>query len=412
MSASRVRTVRMRNVLLATASVAMVAAGCSSSGSSGGGSSSGSSGGKIDRDFILGSIEPMTGSNVLTQYIHGVEMAVKDINDKGGVSGRKIVLKEYDDGLDAQKTVTATRLAIEDKVDAVIGLPASIESSAAVPLLQRAGIIVLSAGVSTPIAKDETNAGDMTFRILTPMPELIYSSSQYVINTLKPKSIGMMGLNIDYGQNALPQFKKAFDDANIKVTASNLYPFTTTDVTTEVLAMKGSDAVLDWSYPNQMTLGLKSVGQNGLGNVPYIGGPSSSIVNSRSAVPVELQKNLYGVQSCNPLSDDRSYVQDWAKRYQSTFNEPPDYSSPSVYDAVFFLKKAIEEAGSLDHDAIAKKMKTVSLTDKTMCATEYKSDDRNQLSHQAIVMNFAGGTPKVVKTYTAKDLTGKGAVQK
>lgn len=393
------------------AALAMSLALTACSGASGASGASSGSGSGVNRDFILGSIEPMSGSNVLTEYINGVRMAVKDINAAGGIDGHKIVLKEYDDGLDAQKTVAAVRLALADKVDAVIGMPSSIENDAGTPLLQRAGVVILNTGVSTPIATQEKDANPLTFRVLTPMPELIYAESQYIINTVKPKSIGMMGLNIAYGQSALPQFKKAFQSAGITVTASNLYPYDATDVTSEVLAMKGSAAVIDWSYPNQETIGLKTVGQYGLGNVPYFGGPSSSIINSRNAVPATLQNHLYGVQPCDPNTDPRAYVRQWAQRYKSTYHEIADYSSPSVYDAVYFLKAAIEQAKSLDHKAIAKAMESVTLDQHTMCATSYKVDNRHQLSHDAVVMSFAGGTPKQVQHYTAKDLEGHGAIQ-
>jgi branched-chain amino acid transport system substrate-binding protein len=394
--------------LTTTLGVAVVAVTVSACGTSSGGGGGGSD---TSRSFILGSIEPMTGANILTEYMHGVEMAVKDINAKGGINGKKIILKEYDDQLDAQKTVAAVRLAIADKVDAVIGMPSSIENSAGTPLLQRAGIVILNAGVSTPVATSEKNADPLTFRIMTPMPELIYAESQYVINELKPKSVGMTGLNIDYGQNALPQFKKAFEGAGIKVTSSKLYPYTATDVTSEVIAMKGSDAVVDWSYPNQETIGLKTVSQYGLGNVPYLGGPSSSIINSRQAVPAALQNNLYGVQSCDPNTDSRSYVRDWAARYKSTYHEAPDYSSPSVYDAVYVLKAAIEKAGSLDHKKIAQTIEGLTYDKNTMCASVYKVDDRHQLSHVAVEMSFKGGKPTQVKQYSATDLQGHGANQ-
>lgn len=391
---------RLRMIACGAIAGALVVTACGSSTSSGSGGS-----------FVLGSMEPMSGSNVLSEYINGVRMAVKDINAAGGIAGKQIVLKEYDDGLDPQKAVAAARLAIADKVDAVIGMPSSLENDAATPILQRAGIVVFSTGFSTPVASDEKSGNPLTFRLLPPMPELIYAYSQYIVNTIKPKSVGMMGLNIGYGQSALPQFKKAFEAAGIKVTASNLYPYTATDVTSDVLAMKGSDAVVDWSYPDQETLGLKSVPQNGLGNVPYFGGPSSAIINSRNAVPAELQKNLYGVQPCDPSTDPRSYVQAWAKRYKATYGEVADYSSPSVYDAVYILKAAVEQAKSLDHKAIAKAIETITVDKNTMCATSYKVDNRHQLSHQAVVMNFAGGVPKQIQTYTATDLVGHGAIQ-
>ena len=423
MSLIRSRLTRLRVAALGAVVIGLTAAACGSpatgggssvsagSAASGGSGSSGGSDSPSSRSFILGSIEPMTGSNILTEYIHGVEMAVNDINQAGGIDGRKVVLKEYDDALTAQGAVAAAQLAIADKVDAVIGMPSTIESNAATPLLQRAGIVLLNAGVSTPIATGEANAGPLTFRIMTPMPELIYAESQYIINEVKPKSIGMMGLGIDYGQNALPEFKSEFQKAGIKVTADNLYPYTATDVTSEVIAMKGSAAVLDWSYPNQQTLGLKTVGQYGLGGVPYFGGPSSSIINSRNAVPAALQNHLYGVQSCDPNTDSRAYVRQWAARYKSTYHEVADYSSPSVYDAVFILKAAIEQGNSLNHQAIGHALETLTYDKNTMCAPVYKVDNRHQLSHVAVEMSFVGGVPTQVKQYTAADLAGHGLVQ-
>jgi branched-chain amino acid transport system substrate-binding protein len=402
---------RLRAIALGVAVVGLTVSACGSNASGGGGRGGGNNDTPKDRSFILGSIEPLSGSNILTEYVNGVRMAVKDINAAGGIDGKKVVLKEYDDLLDAQKTVAAARLAIADKVDAVIGMPSSIENDAATPLLQRAGILILNAGVSTPVATKEKNADPLTFRIMTPMPELIYAEAQYITNEIKPKSIGMMGLNIDYGQSALPQFKSEFEKAGIKVTSSKLYPYTATDVTSEVIAMKGSDAVLDWSYPNQETVGLKTVGQYGLGGVPYFGGPSSSIINSRNAVAPALQNNLYGVQSCDPNTDSRSYVREWAARYQKAYHEIPDYSSPSVYDAVYLLKAAIEKADSLNHEKIAKTIEGLTYDKNTMCAPVYKVDDRHQLSHVAVEMSFKNGKPTQVKQYDASELAGHGTIQ-
>jgi branched-chain amino acid transport system substrate-binding protein len=367
----------------------------------------------IDRSFVLGSIEPMTGSNILSTYINGVRMAVKDINAAGGIGGKPIVLKEYDDALDAQKTVNAVKLAISDKVDAIIGMPATIENNATAKLIEAANIIYLNAGVSTPVATGEANAGPMTFRIMTPMPELIYAEGQYITNTLSPKptNIGLTGLDIDYGQKALPQFKSIFTAAGIKTTGGKLVPYTATDVTSEVLAMKGADTIVDWNYPNQEILGLKSVQANGLGNVPYFGGPSSSIINSRALVSKDLLKNLYGVQSCDPNSDSRAYVQDWAKKYKADYGAVSDYAAPSMYDAVHFLKQAVESVGSTDHAAVATAMKTITYDQNTMCASSYHVDDRNQLSHEAVEMTFVGGVAKQIKHYTATDLAGHGLTQ-
>lgn len=365
----------------------------------------------LGRSLVLASIEPMTGSNILTQYINGVKMAVEDINAAGGIGGYPIEFKEYDNKLDAQAAVSAAQLAVSDGADIVIGMPASITNNAAAAILQDAGIVYLNAGVSTQIALDEPLGHPRTFRIMTPMPELIYAMAQYTIDELQPPKVGLMGLNIDYGQNALPQFESEFTKAGIETTDARLYPFDVTDVTADILEMQGSDAIVDWSYPNQMALGIRTAIQNGLGEIPYIGGPSASIVNSRELVPAEAQKNLFGAQSCDPRTDSRDYVREWAQRYEEQFDEAPDYSSPSVYDAVFFVKLAVETAGTLDPEAIAAAMSEITLDEGTMCATSYHNDGRNQLSHEAVVMSFTDGVPTQQRQFTADDLEGHGLVQ-
>ena len=76
---------------------------------------------------------------------NGVKMAVKEINDAGGINGRKIKLIAYDDQVLVQEAITAvTRLIQEDHVVAVIGEVASSLSIAGGQVCQQAGVPMIS----------------------------------------------------------------------------------------------------------------------------------------------------------------------------------------------------------------------------------------------------------------------------
>jgi len=382
---------------------------CAACGGGGSGASAEGDGG--DRPLVLGSVFALTGAQSQAPYVNGVRHAVDEINAAGGVNGKKIELKEYDDALNAQKSASAAQLAVSEGVDIVIGGPTAIQTNAAAPIYQRAGVVHLNMASSTAVAKDESFGGDRTFRVVTAMPEQIHAASEYLIKEKKVKKVGLLGLNTDFGQNALPLYAEKFQAAGVEVLDSKLYPQDAKDLTNELLAVRGADAIVDWGFPNQFALATKTAYQNGMGDIPHLGPSSVGIVNTLNLVPVENRESLIGMSSCDPAADTRPHVQEWAKRFQEKFDAVADSSAAAAYDAVMLAKRAVETAGSLDKEKIAEALKGLSLAEGTMCAAKYQSDERHELMHEAVVISYANGEPKELARYTAEDLAGQGRKQ-
>lgn len=382
---------------------------CAACGGGGSGASAEGDGG--DRPLVLGSVFALTGAQSQAPYVNGVRHAVDEINAAGGVNGKKIELKEYDDALNAQKSASAAQLAVSEGVDIVIGGPTAIQTNAAAPIYQRAGVVHLNMASSTAVAKDESFGGDRTFRVVTAMPEQIHAASEYLIKEKKVKKVGLLGLNTDFGQNALPLYAEKFQAAGVEVLDSKLYPQDAKDLTNELLAVRGADAIVDWGFPNQFALATKTAYQNGMGDIPHLGPSSVGIVNTLNLVPVENRESLIGMSSCDPAADTRPHVQEWAKRFQEKFDAVADSSAAAAYDAVMLAKRAVETAGSLDKEKIAEALKGLSVTEGTMCASKYQSDERHELMHEAVVISYANGEPKELARYTAEDLAGQGRKQ-
>lgn len=384
---------------------------CAACGNGGGTGTAAEGDGGADRPLVLGSVFALTGPQSQAPYVNGVRFAVEEINAAGGINGQKIELKEYDDALNAQKSASAAQLAVSEGVDIVIGGPTAIQTNAAAPIYQRAGVVHLNMASSTAVAKDESFGGDRTFRVVTPMPEQIHAAAEYLIKEVKVKKVGLLGLNTDFGQNALPLYAEKFQAAGVEVIDSKLYPQDAKDLTNELLAMRGADAIVDWGFPNQFALATKTAYQNGMGDIPHLGPSAVGIVNTLGLVPVENRDSLIGMSSCDPAADTRPHVQEWAKRFQARFDAVADASAASGYDAVQLAKAAVEAAGSLDRAKIAEALTTLTLSQNTMCASTYKSDDRHELMHEAVVISYAKGEPKELARYTAAELAGTGRKQ-
>lgn len=384
---------------------------CAACGSGGGGGTTAEGEGGGDRPLVLGAVFALTGAQSQAPYINGVRHAVDEINAAGGINGKKIELKEYDDALNAQKSAQAAQLAVSEGVDVVIAGPTAIQTNAAAPIYQRAGVVHLNMASSTAVAKDESFGGDRTFRVVTAMPEQIHAASEYLINEKKVKKVGLLGLNTDFGQNALPLYEEKFKAAGVEVLGNKFYPQDVKDLTNELLSVKGADAIVDWGFPNQFALATKTAYQNGMGDIPHLGPSSVGIVNTLNLVPVENRDSLIGMSSCDPAADTRPHVQEWAKRFQEKYDAVADSSAAVGYDAVMLAKKAVETAGGVDKAKIAEALKTLSITEGTMCASKYQADDRHELMHEAVVISYAKGEPTELARYTADQLAGQGRKQ-
>ena len=97
----------------------------------------------------------------------GLDIAADEINAKGGVLGRKIEIRAYDDRCNPSEAVNVTNRLIEDKVSVILGMHCSSATLAAMPLVDKARIPMIEGIASSPRITDLSGVGgnDWTFRI-------------------------------------------------------------------------------------------------------------------------------------------------------------------------------------------------------------------------------------------------------
>lgn len=114
----------------------------------------------------IGGMLPLSGPGAIEghQIIKGLEFAVKEVNEKGGVFGRKIELVMEDDESNSTKGVTAVRRLIErEKVPFIVGTYPTAVAIAASKVAAEYKVPMLSGGSTGAGATDANTPGDPWF---------------------------------------------------------------------------------------------------------------------------------------------------------------------------------------------------------------------------------------------------------
>lgn len=340
-------------------------------------------------------------------YNDGMMIAVDQINKAGGVCGQPIQVVRYPASpLDPQNTVNAYLKALDQNPTAIVGLPGGGTQLAGVlSNVNRGGVPLLIAALGDDTVWYGTKGGSQyAWFMEQDTSSVAAAGTNYYIKQLGSKKIGFMGTNEGYGNASLIGFKAAMQAAGLTPVAIEQYSPTATDLTAQVLAMKGADAVDDYGYPNPVAVQLKQFQQNGL-NIPSISGGSSFIVVQQKLAPGPAIAKLYASTVCNPTGSTNPALQSFTQTYMQRFNETPGQEAAVTYDSFYVLKAAIEKANSADPAAVNTALGQITVNQNVICQPSYHADGAHIMGHTVTISSFASdGSSKVVQTTTVPDI--------
>lgn len=174
------------------------------------------------QDIRIGFHVPQTGFAAADgkSALHGAELAVEQINGKGGVLGRKLALVVYDDQAKADQAGPIANRLLGDGVKIVISGSYSAPTRAAAGIFQQAKIPYISAYAIHP---DITRAGDYVFRTSFMGEVQGRAGAKLVGDVLKKKRVTMINLNNDFGQALGAGFKEAAPKFGIQIVSEYNY---------------------------------------------------------------------------------------------------------------------------------------------------------------------------------------------
>lgn len=170
----------------------------------------GCGGGGKSETILIGHFGSMTGSEATfgQSTDNGIRLAIKEVNAAGGVLGKQIELKTYDDQGKSQEAGTAvTRLITSDKVVAVLGEVASSLSLAGGRVAQQYGVPMISPSSTNPTV---TQIGDMVSRVCFLDPFQGWVAAKFARENLKAQNAAIL---YDQAQAYSKGLMDAFDEA-------------------------------------------------------------------------------------------------------------------------------------------------------------------------------------------------------
>jgi len=290
----------------------------------------------------IGVIQPLTGS-VASWGQHGkraMEIAADEINARGGIGGRKLVLILEDSQGEPKVGVSAlNKLISVDKVSLVIGDAISPVSFATAPIASERHIVLLSPG-STAALLTKTG-GDFFFRVM-PTDALQSEITAKWIADLGYKKVAIIGSNNVWGQGLVEFFDRDFPKDGREIVYKELVDDKAADFRTiiEKISASAPDAIYAPLYQTQAGQFLKQLKQLGF-EIQVFGADVWEAPELLETAGEAAEGVLFTtfVQKENEVS--RAFSQKYRQKYDM---DPINYAY-FAYDALNLAAYAIEAAG-------------------------------------------------------------------
>lgn len=308
----------------------------------------GKTGGSSDT-IKIGGVGPTTGgaASYGTSVKNGASLAVKEINDAGGVNGLKLELSFEDDENDPEKAVNAYNKLKDSGMQILMGTVTSTPCKAVKDNAHDDNMFLLTPSGSAV----ECTKYDNAFRICFNDPDQGTASARYIKeNSLATKVAAVYDSSDVYSSGIYEKFAAECKAEGIEVVESQAFTSDNkSDFSVALQKIKDSGAELVFLpiYYQEAALILKQADTAGL-DVKFFGCDGLDGVISQLKDDAALAN---GVMLLTPFAadakDDKTVK--FTAAYKAAYNdETPDQFAADGYDAVYTIKAALEKANVTD----------------------------------------------------------------
>lgn len=346
------RVTKLLSVLAAGAVLMGALTGC-------GGGSKGADGDTIK----VGGLLEMTGGSASFGISgkNGIDLALKKINEKGVLGGKKLSLVVADTKSEASEATNGMqKLISQDKVVAVIGPNQSSAVIASGAINNGAKVVdITPMGTNPDVTVDPKTkqVKPYSFRtcFIDPFQGTVMAS--FASNELKVKRAAIYIDNTsDYAKGLAQFFKENFVKNGGQVVIEEAYLQKDTDFKSTLTKIKAAkpDFIYIPGYYQEVGLIVKQAREMGI-TVPMAGGDGWDSAKLPEIAGKPALENTFFSSLYSP--DDTSDLnKEFVAEYKKAYNTNPDVFAALAYDSTLLVAKAIEDAGSADPAKIAEAM--------------------------------------------------------
>ena len=311
----------------------------------------------------IGVVAELTGNNATygTSITNGIKLAVQQLNDTGGLLGKKIELVVADNKSEPAEAANAmSKLVNQDKAPVVMGLFASSSAIAASNVSEAAKVPFLAVGATNPKVTLDEKTGKVkpnTFRVCFIDPFQGTVGANFILNELKlQKAAVYIDNSSDYAKGLAAFFKENFIKNGGTVVAEESYLQKDTDFKATLTKIKAAapDILYVPGYYQEVGMIVKQGREMGI-EIPMAGGDGWDSAKLPEIAGKAALNNTYFSSLYSP-DDDSALNKAFVSEYEKAYKVKPDVFAALAYDSALLVAEAIKNAGDTDPVKIAQSM--------------------------------------------------------
>jgi branched-chain amino acid transport system substrate-binding protein len=358
--------------------------------------------GVTDTEIVLGLVTDLSGpiANYGKESRNGMNMAVEEINAKGGIQGRKIRLVIEDHGYEPKRALLAAqKLVQQDNVFAILGHLGTATNMAALPFVLENKVFNFMPQGASPALSDPPSP----YKIALAPSYFTMSTTtlDYMLKKKPYKHIGVLYQDDDYGREVMEASDVYLKSKGLPPAEKVSYKRGATDFASQMAKLKAAncDLVINASTLREY---IGSVGEarkigfnpdflgtaaNYSQQVPTLGGAAMDGVYASTFIPL-------------PYADDANpAVRAWVAAYKKRFTDDPGlYSMYSYYAMTTFAKLADKAGKKFNAETFNAAMEATKLGPDELGNPPFNVSKDNRQSNKKVRMTQVTGNKWVLVT--------------
>lgn len=338
----------------------------------------------------IGGIGPLTGAyaNYGLSEKNGAELAVKEINEAGGIAGKQIELSYQDSQGESESAVNAYGKLMDWGMEVSLGCVLSGENASVVAAARDDDVLLITPSGSADKCID---GNDKAFRVCFYDSYQGAAAAQYIKDNNMVDTVGILyQSDNDYSVGLYNAFVAKCGELGITIAETQTFTSSTnTDFSTQVSALVSSGVKLVFIplYAEEASTFLTQAHGKFADDVYFFGADGLDGILGKVEQDTSLANN---VLMLTPFAADNpaENVQSFVKKYQEAYGATPDQFAADAYDAIYAIKAAVEKAGSTSGAALASAL--TSLTVEGVTGTMTWTADGNTNKPASAILYYDG----------------------
>jgi len=301
---------------------------------------------KESQEIKIGVIAPLTGPAAPygANVRDGILLATEEINQAGGIDGKRIALFIEDEGGGPRAAVDAVRKLITiHHIPVIIGPSTSNGLMASAPIAEDNHVVLISPGAASDNVRE---AGDYIFRNRASAYQEAVALAKYALADMGLNKFAILRSDADYAVSFADTFRRVIHENNGFVIIEEAFQEGAVDFRTQLAKIRGvnpkPEGVFIVGVPIEVGNLLKQIKEMGLQFLLFSNSIESPDIFTIAGEATE--GLIFSTTFYDPEHGDER-LQEFDRQFNERYGRPSDLFAANGYDAVYILKKAIENDG-------------------------------------------------------------------